>query len=214
MNRSSAAGTAAAALLIATPLAACGGNEPEEPDKPRITMPGEDGSPQDVQETEAGEPKDTEEAEDSEGEDGGEAQATDEQAHAAVETAESEVDGRLLELERDTEDGEEIWEAEVAAGDEEYEFDISLDGTEVLSSETEPLEDKHRDELDAASVEATDAIETAIGEVGGTIDEIELDDHAGTIVWEVDVLPEGNGSTEEVIIDAASGEVISSTAGG
>jgi len=60
----------------------------------------------------------------------------------------------------------------------------------------------------AAAITVEKAKEIALSQVRGTVEEAELEVRDGKHVWEVEV-DLGNGEDRDVIIDAASGEVLS-----
>jgi len=53
-----------------------------------------------------------------------------------------------------------------------------------------------------------DAIEVALDLVSGTPIEIDLQEHHGRPVWEVEIVPEKSGPVRQVLIDAVEGSVI------
>lgn len=152
-----------------------------EPDNPEFS-PGEEESPEPVP-----------------GEDG---------AANALSTAAEELGGLAFAVDRSDDDGEELWEVSVAVGDEDVEVHVSLDGNAVVhEGEREPLEDEDRQRLEAASISASEAATTAATEVGAAVEEVDLNEHLGTVVWDVELLTT-DGATTEVRVDATTGEVL------
>ncbi len=70
------------------------------------------------------------------------------------------------------------------------------------------LDDDDRAGLEAATTTLGEAVETALAEVGGTLDDVELDEEDGTWVWSVSVDRTDDGDDVEVHVDAATGEVV------
>ncbi|MCM3661267.1 PepSY domain-containing protein [Georgenia satyanarayanai] len=152
-----------------------------EPDNPEFS-PGEDQSPEPVP-----------------GEDG---------AVNALSTAAEELGGQAFAVDRSDDDGEDLWEVSVAVGDEDVEVHVSADGNEIVrEGEREPLEDEDRQRLDAASISASEAAITAATEMSAAVEEVDLDEHLGTVVWDVE-LRSTDGATTEVRVDATTGEVL------
>ncbi|WP_324650333.1 PepSY domain-containing protein [Georgenia sp. H159] len=152
-----------------------------EPDNPEMT-PGEDQSPLPIP-----------------GEDG---------AANALSTAAEELDGQAFEVDRSDDDGEELWQVSVAVGQEQVEVYVSPDGNAVVrEGETEDLDDEDRRLLDEVAVGASEAALTAAQEMGGTVEELDLDEDDGTVVWDVE-LRTTDGASTDVRVDAVTGEVL------
>ncbi|EMY32468.1 propeptide PepSY amd peptidase M4 [Arthrobacter crystallopoietes BAB-32] len=129
-------------------------------------------------------------------------------ARAAVETAVAEVDnGTAVEL--DFSDDRKSWEVELVSADTEQEVRVSPDGSEVLGQEwLGEADEEDRSELQGAKVTLAEALGAAQQEAAGEIKEASLDDDENDIpVWEVEVRVEKERS-EEVRINAATGEPI------
>ncbi|WP_413451560.1 PepSY domain-containing protein [Georgenia phoenicis] len=152
-----------------------------EPDNPEFT-PGEEGSPEPVP-----------------GEDG---------ATTALSTAADELGGVAFAVDRSDDDGEELWEVSVAVGDEDVEVFVSLDGNAVVrEGDRESLDDEDRSELDRVSVSAPEAATTAVAETGGSVEEVDLDEDDGTLVWDIEMRTT-DGATTDVRVDATTGELL------
>jgi uncharacterized membrane protein YkoI len=132
-------------------------------------------------------------------------------------TATSAVQGsKLISIEAERNGA---WEVQVVTSDgTEHEMDVSSDGATVTSGPTPKNEDesdrtKHRDRLQAARVDYLAAADTVLTEVpNGTITELNLDSRNGITVWESDVT-DGSQRKREVVIDAASAQVLENTTG-
>ena len=126
-------------------------------------------------------------------------------ALAAVATAETETAGIAYEIDDQDDDG--TWEVDVRAGDRSVEVTVSPDGTTVESTEEDDLDAEDRDALDAASITVVEAIEIAVGEVGGVLDDVELDEEDGPYAWEVTLDGTDSGDDVEVLV-SVTGEVL------
>lgn len=196
----------AAALALALPLAACGSDDAEAPAGPAVTggaeeaTPGADGSDGSEQSstTAPDEPGATDT--DQPGAADGNLNAG---AERAIALAEDEVGGTAFELDLE-DDGPGQWEVSVAVDDEEHVVYVDLAGEELLrSAQVGPLDREHRAGLDAATISITEAIAIALDEADGIVDDVDLDDENGVLVWEVSI-----DDVAEVTIDVATGEVL------
>ncbi|PTR31568.1 peptidase YpeB-like protein [Rhodococcus sp. OK519] len=114
---------------------------------------------------------------------------------------------------------DQTWEAQVVTSDGvEHHVDVSADGATVIGAPRIDNEDesdraKHRDRVQAATLDYTAAAAAVLTAVqGGSITELNLDNDNGTTVWEADVI-DGAGTKHEVTIDAATGQVLANTSG-
>ncbi|MCJ1713314.1 PepSY domain-containing protein [Curtobacterium sp. VKM Ac-2922] len=64
--------------------------------------------------------------------------------------------------------------------------------------------------VDAAELDVAEAADRLTGAVAGSVTELGLDDHAGTVVWEGDVR-DASGTKHSIRIDAGSGDVVTNT---
>lgn len=128
-----------------------------------------------------------------------------EEWRTAIDTAESEAGGTAYEL--DDQDDDDTWEVDVAVDDRSVEVTVSADGTQVVGTEDDDLDDDDRRALAAATITLADAITTALAEVPGTFDDAELDADDGTFAWEVtiDVAPDDD---VDVYVDVTTGTVL------
>lgn len=152
-----------------------------QPDEPPLA-PGEDESPEPIP-----------------GQDG---------AATALSTAADELGGLAFELERGDDDGEDHWEVTVAVDNRAVEMHVSIDGNAVISGhEAGTLDEEDRQRLDAASVAASEAAVIAAQHLGGTVEQVDLEDDGDAVVWEIELLTTDGASTD-VRVDAATGEVL------
>lgn len=126
-------------------------------------------------------------------------------ALAAVATAETETAGIAYEIDDQDDDG--TWEVDVRAGDRSVEVTVSADGTAVEGTEEDDLDSEDAAALDAASITLVEAIEIAIGEVGGVLDDAELKEEDGRFAWEISLDGTGSGDDVEVLV-SVEGEVL------
>ena len=133
------------------------------------------------------------------------AEASNAAALRAITFAAGEAGGTAYGL--DDSDLTGTWEVDVLVGDRSHEIEVSEDGTTVEGREEEDADRDDIDRLGRAQVTIEDAIDTALAEVPGTLDDVELDDEDGTDVWEVTIDAADNDDIE-VYVDAGSGEIL------
>ncbi len=150
------------------------------------------------------------------GEGGQERGAPVEDAEAAIATAEEEVGGAAYEVDfeeaddddDDDDEQEPHWNVDLISGDREWEVRVSADGTEVLGSEEDDADSDEMSALDATTVSLAEAISTAAEDVTGDFDDASLEDDGGTVHWEVSIYAEGEQRSQDIDVDAESGEII------
>ncbi len=121
-------------------------------------------------------------------------------ALTAIATAEAEAGGEAYEIDDQDRDG--TWEVDVRVGDGSVEVTVSAEGTEVVRTREETLDREDGDALDEATITLTEAIELAIDEVGGVLDDAELEgpDDGQPAHWEVSVDLDGPEDDIDVLI--------------
>jgi uncharacterized membrane protein YkoI len=151
----------------------------------------------------------------------GEEEITLDQAPAAVQaTIQAEAQGGTIkEIERETENGKTVYEAEVIINGQEVEIEVASDGT-LLGKEVEDMDDDEdgddddedvddddEDEEEVTLDEAPAAVQATILKhaQGGTIEEIERETEDGQVVYEAEV--EINGKEYEIEV-AADGTLL------
>lgn len=127
-------------------------------------------------------------------------------AVSALQTAADAVSGQPFDIETDTRGGQKVWEVKVAVNGDEYEVWVSADGTKVVDTRKHDTPDDDVKKAQSAKVGAVEALRKASEKQKGTLEEMDLDSEGGTIVWEVE-LRQADGSTVEVEVNAATGEV-------
>ena len=125
----------------------------------------------------------------------------------AIDTAEKEIGGKVVDL--DWDDDKSGWDVEVVKGNKSHEIEISPDGSKITNrDEVEDVDSDGRREYDAIKVDIRKAIETALKDTPGGLDDVSVDEEQGQIMWEVDVYPEGGGSDVTIYIDVKSGKIL------
>jgi len=131
---------------------------------------------------------------------------------AAVATARGEVgSGTVISVEQ--EQGASAYEVLVVTKDgTEHEVHTNAAGTSVAGTpqtEAADADDKaeHERFVAAADLSVKQAVDALQDLHAGTVTELGLDDHVGTVVWEGDVL-DSSGTKHSVRIDAGSGDVV------
>lgn len=131
---------------------------------------------------------------------------------AAVATARGEVgSGTVISVEQ--EQGASAYEVLVVTKDgTEHEVHTNADGSAVAGTpqtEAADADDKaeHERFVAAAGLSVKQAVDAFQDLHAGTVTELGLDDHVGTVVWEGDVL-DSSGTKHSVRIDAGSGDVV------
>ncbi|QWS33350.1 PepSY domain-containing protein [Curtobacterium aetherium] len=134
---------------------------------------------------------------------------------AAAATARTAVgSGTVTSIEQEA--GGTSWEVVVVTADgNEQEVHVAADGKRTTAGptkETSDADDVAENErfVEAADLTVSQAASRLTGTVAGTVTELGLDDHAGTVVWEGDVL-DGSGATHSIRIDAGSGKVLANS---
>lgn len=126
-------------------------------------------------------------------------------ALAAIATAEAEVDGTAYEIDDQDDDG--TWEVDVRVGDRSVEITVSADGATVVNTDDDDdLDSDDRAALDAATITLTEAIEIAINEVGGVLDDADLETDDGQHGWDVTVDTDAKDDVDVLV--SVTGEVI------
>ncbi|HLR43744.1 MAG TPA: PepSY domain-containing protein [Brevibacterium sp.] len=126
-----------------------------------------------------------------------------EAATAAIDTAEAENGGTAHHLDWDDDDQ---WEIDVV-GDREWEYQISADGSTIEQTDEDDADGNDQREIEQAEVTLLQALETALEETPGTIDDAELDEDDGTLHWEVGIYADGSTDSTDIRIDAQSGDI-------
>ena len=125
----------------------------------------------------------------------------------AIDTAEKEIGGKVVDL--DWDDDKSGWDVEVVKGNKSHEIEISPDGSKITNrDEVEDVDSDDRREHDAIKVDIRKAIETALKDTPGGLDDVSVDEEQGQIMWNVEIYPEGGGSDVTIYIDVKSGKIL------
>lgn len=126
---------------------------------------------------------------------------------AAIDAAESETGGTAYEVDDQDDDGS--WEIDVAKDGASIEVEVSSQG-KVTEQEQDDLDDEDRTALRSAKTTIAEAIEKALAEVDGTVDDAELEEEDGTWYWQVSVDTddtEDDDDDREVRVSTTNGKV-------
>ena len=125
----------------------------------------------------------------------------------AIDTAEKEIGGKVVDL--DWDDDKSGWEVEVYKGGKIHEIKIAADGSKIIErDDVENADADDRREYDAIKTDIRKAIETALKDTPGSLDDVSVDEEQGQIMWEVEIYPEGGGSDVTIYIDVKSGKIL------
>lgn len=201
--------TAAFALALTLGLGACSDDDADTPTQPAV---------QETTDDQATDEQTTDDGVDATGDDAG-ATATDEagagtgsgdtaditaQALDAIAAAEEASGGVAYEIDDQEDDGS--WEVDVAVDDRSVEVTVDANGT-VVRTDDDDLDDDDRAGLAAATITLTEAIELAVAEVGGHLDDAELEEDDGQHYWEVSVDGTDQGDDIEVKV-SVTGQIL------
>jgi uncharacterized membrane protein YkoI len=122
--------------------------------------------------------------------------------------------GTVVSVEQEA--GGSSWEVLVASDDgTEHEVHTDATGQDVTAGPT--ADDSDADDraentafVDAARIDYRKAASVLVDTVAGDVTELGLDDHAGTVVWEGDVV-DSAGTKHSIRIDAGTGDLVTNT---
>lgn len=205
--------TAPAAALLALGLAACGSDEGDRSEEAGAPIEVTTESPTESPAAEDPAGDDTATAEDSQStEDSGDQTEPESDTGsgdqetpvlAAIALAEAEVGGIAHEVDED--DGR--WEIDVALDGESIEVAVDAAGTEVLGTSSDSrISAGDLEALDEAVVSIAEAIEIALAEAPGEIEDVDLDTRDGRYVWDVEI--ETTSDDVSIEIDILTGEIL------
>lgn len=127
--------------------------------------------------------------------------------------------GVLTEAEKDRENGRLVYEMEVENDEYEFEFKVDAENGEIIKEKREERRGKkaatgengntENATKNEAAITVEQAKETALKEVDGKLDGIELERENGQLVYEVEVETAQNGDDDvTVYVDAITGKVL------
>lgn len=124
-------------------------------------------------------------------------------ADAASRAAEA-VDGKIIEIELDADDGDTIWEIELV-NDASQVITIEVDGKSGQVLSTSKDDDTALNHAEALSL--AKAIEVVTAVENGALIEAELEQKRGELIWEIESLGPENQETE-YRVHAETGEIL------
>lgn len=193
-TRKTIAGIAASLLVFG--VAACSPqDEPATPAPATVPQP-TNGSPATEQAT-PGASGPTQGAQDAEAHNAG--------ALQALATAADAAGGTPYEI--DDSDDDQVWEVDVMVGNRSHEVKVSRDGQNVQGQEEDDADADDVRRLQGASLSLGQAIERALSEAPGRLDDAELDDDNDLAVWKV-TIDTPDQDDVEVLINVADGQVV------
>lgn len=123
----------------------------------------------------------------------------------AAARAAAHTPGKVIAIELDDHRGRMVWEVHVVTGSAVVELTLDARTGEIVDTETDHDDDDVATAA-RATLSATDAAATAVAAVPGEVHSVELDDHRGTPVYEVDIVTDR--TVVEVLVDAVTGAVL------
>ncbi|MBD7985721.1 PepSY domain-containing protein [Sporosarcina sp. Sa2YVA2] len=138
---------------------------------------------------------------------------------AATKIALEKVPGTIDEVELEDEDGTIVYEFEIVSEDgteQEVKVDANTGKIVKVEADDEDGEEQGQEEDDElsqaelakqAKITEKAATKIALEKVPGTIDEVELEDEDGTIVYEFEIVS-ADGTEQEVKVDAKTGKIV------
>lgn len=122
----------------------------------------------------------------------------------AIEAAEAKNGGKLIDLDR--EDSKRYWEIDVLEGSEKVTYHVGEDGS--VSEAKRKGADQEDIEQASGAIPAVEAVKKAMAELGeGYLDECELDDNHGVVVYEMDFDDASGHKIATIEIDSKTGEI-------
>jgi len=125
-------------------------------------------------------------------------------ADEAVAIAQETLDGKLDEVELDTEDGVLVYEVELEYKDDDYDFKIDAHTGEILKIDDDLLKTPIADKVGISVEKVQQIVNELVPE--GEIDDIELEMKNSRYVYEIEV--DYKGEDGDIYIDAETGEVL------
>lgn len=132
------------------------------------------------------------------------AQQSLDRAVAAIALASEKAGGAAFELE---ENGSKGWEISVVKDGQVTEVRVDQGGETVDGTRPDgPIDADDAARLGAATVSMSDALKTAAKASPGAVESIDMDDHAGAVVWTVE-LHDGKSGID-VSVDTKTGQIV------
>lgn len=126
--------------------------------------------------------------------------------HAAIETALAESPGAaVVEIERDTSDGVDVWEMNLLTADGSgLEIKVAVDDGRIVKQGSTTLDAEQRT---APTITAAEIITIALDAQPGELREAEVDTEHGTVVWQVKIRT-AEGAEVKTYFSPDTGEVV------
>lgn len=130
----------------------------------------------------------------------------------------AEYPGTITEFELEKEGNRAIYEIEIENEDMEYELKVDANSGEILKSEEErntsdkavkennPKVKTGKNNSNLDLIDINEAIEIALAEFSGEVEEAELDNDDGRFIYEIEI--EAGEQEAEFDIDAVTGEIL------
>ncbi|WP_183041135.1 PepSY domain-containing protein [Salipaludibacillus neizhouensis] len=122
----------------------------------------------------------------------------------AVKIAQNTIDGKLDEVELDTDDGVQVYEVEIDFEGDDYDIKVDAYTGEIRETDDDLLNTPVADEVSISLEEAKKIVSELAP--GGNIDDVDLEMKNSRYVYEIEV--EVNDEDGDVHIDAETGEVL------
>ncbi|MFA9559278.1 PepSY domain-containing protein [Evansella sp. AB-rgal1] len=115
-------------------------------------------------------------------------------------------DSRVLNLELVEQEGRLIYRIQLEQPDGIGRFEVDALTGEILLYSIDAVED---DDSSAGPITRDRAIEIALGEVNGEVDDVDLEEQNGRLVYEIEIENKETDREATLIIDAYTGEILS-----
>ncbi|MGJ9382804.1 PepSY domain-containing protein [Salipaludibacillus sp. CF4.18] len=122
----------------------------------------------------------------------------------AVKIAQNTIDGKLDEVELDTDDGVQVYEVEIDFEGDDYDIKVDAYTGEIRETDDDLLNTPVADEVSISLEEAKKIVSELAP--GGIIDDVDLEMKNSRYVYEIEV--EINDEDGDVQIDAETGEIL------
>ncbi|MGN7310144.1 PepSY domain-containing protein [Alkalicoccobacillus gibsonii] len=107
----------------------------------------------------------------------------------------------IKDLELIEEENPPIWQAEIEYMDRDGDIDLHAETGEVIRNTLE-------EEQETSYLSEQEAIDIALKEINGIVDDVDLEESDGRMVYEVDIEDQETDEDVTVVIDAVTGQII------
>ncbi len=127
-------------------------------------------------------------------------------AKAAIATAEKKGGGKAVEVDYDK---TRVWKIDVFKGSKKTEIKINDDGSKVESTgKSEAVKSAKQNDYDSVKITMDQALENAIHQQAGTIDEADISTDGGQLNYSVEIYPQDADKSVNVHVDPRSGDIL------